>query len=115
MRTTPELIQELEEEAKNFTMAAIAVGFESTTVFVFANDPNRLEKLNDAIRAGGEPVGLLAFNLFEGQLAVHSRPLAEYAEETWAPKYLHNLCDTFGKLVLQNHGGQIQHGEPPAN
>jgi hypothetical protein len=46
-RSTVDLIKELEHEAGNFTEVALAIGFESTTIFVFSGDPNRQRSLDD--------------------------------------------------------------------
>jgi hypothetical protein len=53
MRSTADLIDEVEAEATNFTNAAIVVAFEDTTVYVFATDEDRLDKLNNAVESGG--------------------------------------------------------------
>jgi hypothetical protein len=60
MRSTPELIAELEEESSKHWYVTMAVAFENSTVFVKANDGDSLRSLNDAINAGGMPVGLIA-------------------------------------------------------
>ena len=62
-RTTVELIEELDAEAPKFTHVLLAVGFERTTVFVRAGDPDRLNALNDAVSAGREPVGFIGLKV----------------------------------------------------
>jgi hypothetical protein len=59
MRNTPELIAELENEAREHWNAAIVVGLEDSTVYVLPQDENPLAMLNAAIQAGGIPVGLI--------------------------------------------------------
>lgn len=88
-RTTVDLIEELEGEKSNFTNAALAVGFQSTTIFIFATEADKLDKLNLAVKAGGEPVGLLGIDMHNGLLSIQQRPLQEYAEEEWVKPYLH--------------------------
>ena len=82
-RTTVDLIEELDHEAGNFTRAALAVGFEHTTIYVFATDDERLDKLNRAVEAGGEPIGLVGWDMHHSLLTVQARPLEEYAGEDW--------------------------------
>lgn len=89
MRTTEDLIMELEENAKGYAVAALVIGFESTTVFVMADDPNRLRLLNEAVALGGEPVGWYRRNV--GHLEMG--PLLEYEHEDWVHEYLKALGD----------------------
>jgi hypothetical protein len=42
MRTTADLIAELRNAAEGTERAALIVGFESSTIYVWADDPNRL-------------------------------------------------------------------------
>jgi hypothetical protein len=83
-RTTADLIEELEAEAGTFTNAALVVGFESTTVFVFSTDDYRLDKLDGLVRNGGEPIGIFGIDLSHGLLNLHRRTLDEYANASWA-------------------------------
>lgn len=89
MRTTEELIAELEENAEGYTMAILYIGFDHTTVSVRSDDPNRLQLLNDAVALGGEPVGWYRCNM--GRLEMG--PLLEYEHEDWVNDYLKALRD----------------------
>jgi hypothetical protein len=106
MRTAAELIAELETEASNFTGVAVAVGFESTTTFVFAHEPGRLEKLEEAMRSGGEPVGLLGYDNQNGGLSVYTRALWEYADQEWVGNYLKELIEILKRLLLASGSTQ---------
>ena len=77
MRTTKDLIMELEENAKGYAVAALVIGFESTTIFVMADDPNRFQLLNETIALGGEPVGWYRGNIG----CLEMGPLLEYEHE----------------------------------
>lgn len=92
-RTTSDLISELEAEAALCTSVALAVGFEHTTCFIFSGEDNMLEKLNDMINLGGEPIGLVMFHSDEEchVTRVACRPLEEYSGEPWAQDYLKGL------------------------
>jgi hypothetical protein len=72
MRTEQDLIAELDAAAPNFFMCWIAVGFEGSTIFVSASDPDREE----------QDGGIAGF---------FTRPFREYADEEWAEKYLEDL------------------------
>jgi hypothetical protein len=87
MKTAEELIIELEENAKGYALTALIVGFESSTIFVMANDPSRLQRLSEAIGLGGEPVGFYRFNTGRIEMG----PLQEYEQERWVHEYLDAL------------------------
>jgi hypothetical protein len=99
-RTTLELIEELEAETPKFTHVLLAVGFEHTTIFVRADDPNRLNTLNDAVSAGGEPVGFIGVRIEDGRASFSRRALQEYAHEDWT---IHYLDDLIGKAAETLH------------
>jgi hypothetical protein len=52
MRTTVDLITQLERNAEGFDAAGLLVGFKSSTVCVESNNPRRLDLLQEAIRNG---------------------------------------------------------------
>jgi hypothetical protein len=101
-RSTIDLIKELEQEAGNFTEVALAVGFESTTIFVFSSDPDRQQKLDDAVIQGGEPIGFFGYDFHNKLLSVQTRAVAD-ADEEWVGGYLNALTETFRKLLKQSH------------
>lgn len=59
-RNAKDLIAELEEEASRHCQVTMVVSFETSTIFIQADDPARLEMLKEALQAGGRPIGLLA-------------------------------------------------------
>jgi hypothetical protein len=102
MRTTPDLIAELEEEAKKHWYVAMAVGFETSTIFVQAEDENRLALLNSAIHEGGIPIGLIAADKTGNQLALRVRCFSEHqnSEEFDAQGYLLALTHQIRENLL---------------
>lgn len=101
MRTTVDLVKELNDEASKFWVCAICVGFESSTTFVFSNQTDQLERLNDAVNHGGEPVGLIGMTKEEGVVTLCSKPLQEHAGEGWVESYLTKLLQTFATAMDQ--------------
>jgi hypothetical protein len=96
MRSTPDLIAELEEEAKKHWVVVMAIDFESSIAFVRAEDENRLATLNSAIQAGGTPVGLIAADKSEScELAMRIWVYPEHSDskEFDAEGYLFALID----------------------
>jgi hypothetical protein len=100
MRGTPDLIAELEEEAKNHWIVVMAIDFETSIIFVRAEDENRLAMLNSAVQAGGTPVGLIAADKLSGcELAMSMRVYPEHwdSKELDAEGYLLALIDQIGQ------------------
>jgi hypothetical protein len=85
MRSTRDLIKELEQEAREHSSAklvALVVGFEHTSSFVLATDVNKLEMLNEFIKQGGEPFGFIRITPEgNGTGKAHVRTAAEYNKD----------------------------------
>ncbi len=109
MRTTLDLIKELAEEANNFTGVALAVGFEHTTTFIFANQAEPLKALNAAIEAGGYPIGFMGWDMNNGLLTVQVRPIAEVCEDPETGRFVQDhmkrLCASFKAELESNYPG----------
>lgn len=99
MRTMTDLISELEAERDKFFAVALAVGFESSTTFVFADEADKLRKLNMAVAQGGEPVGLIGVVQVPGSCTIYSRALTEHKEDEWVGSYLERLCGMIKTLL----------------
>jgi hypothetical protein len=97
MRTTRDLIMELEENAKGYAVAALVIAFENTTVYVMAGDPNGLQLLNEAVTLGGVPVGWYRGKPGRSEMGL----LPEYGDEEWAYEYLKALRDHI-KAAIHN-------------
>jgi len=106
MRNTPDLIAELEDEPREHGYVAMAVGFETSTVFVYPRDENRLAMLNSAIQVGGTPVGLITADITEGGLLMRVWPYPEHqdSEELDAEAYLRALVLQFRESCERTGG-----------
>jgi hypothetical protein len=111
MRSTADLIKELEQEAGEHSSAklvALVVGFAHTSSFVFATDVNKLEKLNEFIKQGGEPFGFICITQNgTGTGKVHVRAVAEYNKAEAIHQYLTTLAMTFGAQLEATGEGKI--------
>lgn len=103
-RSTVELIAELERESQNFDAVGIAVGFEKNASLIFADAADRLEKLNAALTAGGQAIGLIGVTWKGKTLTVFSRLFREYEGEEWAGKFLADLSDSCGQKLSRWSG-----------
>lgn len=109
MRKTSDLVQEMRAEAKNAWMVAIAVGFENETKFVFSSSTHPLEDLNNLVKSGGAPIGLLRFEKENTTVQGSYRPFEEYGNEPWVISYLSGLLENTGSIVVES---QHQHNVP---
>jgi len=104
-RTSRDLIRELEEEGARHWYAAIAVGFDNSSVFVKSTDIDRQRLLDNALRNGGIPLGVIALDRADEAVTVMSWMYPEYA-------HVEKYRDTLGRLtdlVIQGIG----EGKPP--
>lgn len=88
-RTTADLVAELHHSAAQNDRAALVVGFDDRTEFVWASDPDPLVSLNAHVRNGGDPLGVVTGRA-QGlsSVSVRATPLAEYEGTEWVEKYL---------------------------
>ncbi len=87
MKTPEDLIRDLDELATTASHAALIVGLPDMTLYLWSNDPNRLDALRASIDLDGEVVGYL---LVDGnQTSVF--PLPELRGQEWALKHLKRL------------------------
>ncbi len=107
MRTTKELIEELQVKATGAFFAGIVVGFEKTTEFIWANSANPLDDLNVLVGKGGEPIAVYRLDKSEGTLHCSIEPFEEYARESWVRQYLDSLGSGIMKLVQAQTGGKV--------
>lgn len=88
MRSTLDVIKELDAEAKKFADLLLVVAFENTTQFIKAGDSDRLAKLNDAIGQGGEPIGMIGAVDNGTEVFIYKRVLAEHLNDEWIESFL---------------------------
>ena len=112
MRKTSDLVDEMRAEAKNALLVAIVVGFETETKFIFSSRKYPLEELDQLVRDGGAPLGLLRFDKEKTLVQGSYRPFAEYENEDWVKKYLAGLLDNAGEII--ELGQQQMPGFPKA-
>jgi len=95
MRTTLDLIGELEQEARNFDLVALAVVLEEVSEFVFNSDRRKVERLAYLLGEGGQPVGFIGTETRGNTLRIRRRVLDEYKDKLWAAEYLTSVTDLF--------------------
>lgn len=96
MRTTIEIIDELQRDADGAFGCFLVIGFENTTLFVAANEPDALSKLNGMVETGGQPVGLI--RIVKGrphELKIEVRAFDEHKDDLEIEGYLERLAEQF--------------------
>lgn len=106
MRKTADLVQELQEEAKTAWLAAIAVGFENETKFVFSSGKQPLVELNKLVKNGGSPIGLLRFEKENSVVQGLFRPFEEYVDEPWVKDYFTGVLENTGEIIALSQNQQ---------
>jgi hypothetical protein len=91
MRTPIDLIRELDADAKKFSKVLLLVDVHGKRILIANVDANRLPLLEDAIRDGGEPVGMIGITINGNEWYFEKRVLAEDWE--WADRYLTDFLD----------------------
>ena len=99
MREPIALISELDAERSKFFAVALVVGFENHTEFVFADESEKIQKLNKAIEHDGEPVGMLGVVQIPGNCTIYTRVLKEHVQDEWVIPYLDRLTEMFKTLL----------------
>ncbi len=87
------------KEAKKAWIIAIVVGFQTETQFVFSTSRQPLEKLNQLVKNGGSPIGLLKFEKEGNTVQGKYRPFEEYDNVQWVTQYLAGLLDNSETII----------------
>jgi hypothetical protein len=105
MRTTRELIHELEQEATQHSNVLLVVGFEESSIMIGPDQEDRLKLLNDALEVGGQAIGLIAMEVSGPQLTILHRvyPEHEGEEREQFQRYLAALSETTVQHVAKDH------------
>ncbi len=104
MRTAEELIQELDRQASKYKICTLVVALESSVVFIFTDQKDRLERLNESIKKGGEPVGMIASiksdtSTREERLYLCTHVFKEYSDQLGGEIYLTRLLEKFATFL----------------
>ena len=94
MRTTAEVIEELTIESED-GMACLIVDFESTRLFVYSTADDPLGELNEMVKNGGTPLGIIKVVKGNGSLFISGRPLEEFSNDDYIRGYLTTLAEIF--------------------
>ena len=102
-RTTEEVIKDLDYAVDendafcDFTQTALVVGFQHECKMIFHGDPDRNHKLNDMVRDGGIPLGLIKVARIGKDIQFLTEPLIEFRGNPETQELLTELCNIMGK------------------
>lgn len=102
MRSPEELLQELDQEASEFSVVAIVVAFDDTSRYVFHEDDSAkmLRNLRAMIDEGGEPFGLLGYIATERGSSVASSVYEDYKQTVWAAPLMEELAQSMVNTLM---------------
>jgi hypothetical protein len=108
-RSTKGIIHELDEEAaQHASSVAIVMAFDNSTAYIWSHNPDRQQVLDDAVRSGGKPVGLIAMIQKDGKVKFATKVYPESAHLTWVDDYLRRLVTELAKDYVDEFGGKIE-------
>jgi hypothetical protein len=93
MKTSIELITDLNTAEKKWGDALLIVGFPRMTRVVSSSFPERLQILEDLLQQGGIPVGMLSLRTIAGVEHFFFCVLEERVADEWAEPYMEAFCN----------------------
>ena len=87
-RTPADYLQELFGEAKRADFAAIVVGYELETRFIWSTNDDPAARLEALLSSGGKPVAILGADIVGNAFIYRLNPFPEYEDDTWTRQYL---------------------------
>jgi hypothetical protein len=105
MRSTVDLIKELETESAQHFCCILPVAFENTSIMIRANDEDRLQMLNDAMQQGGIPIGLIVADNGDEGVLFTARIFPEHLEHgpnEQAQEYMTKMMETVRRQQWRN-------------
>jgi hypothetical protein len=87
-RTPADYLDELFGEAKRADFAAIVVGYDLETRFIWSTNDDPATRLEALLSSGGKPVAILGADIVGNAFIYRLNPFPEYEEDVWTRKYL---------------------------
>jgi len=93
-------MRELDSEAVEHRSAALVVSTRGGGLLIWSSDPDRSDRLERVLAAGGAPLGLLRTVGADSGLRVESRVLCEYADDADVVRLVRSLASSSRKLFM---------------
>lgn len=92
--TKDDYLRELSKQAEQTQFAALVIGFERETRFVWSGVPDAASRLEILLSAGGKAFGVLGASIVANALVYCLDPLPPYDTQEWVLRYLAGVGDT---------------------
>ena len=90
--TSEDYLKEL-IQSKDSEFAALVIGFETVTRFLWRNSPDLALRLNDLMSSGGKPIAILGANVVGNAVVYSVEPFHQYADDPGVRRYLEAVGD----------------------
>ena len=100
-RTTADYLKALSIEAGEVDYAAIVVGFERETRFIWSASPDVADRLEALLMAGGRPVAILGATVAGNAFHWRLDPFEEYAQDEGTRNYLAAIGNAVTRILEQ--------------
>jgi hypothetical protein len=99
--TTNDYLKALRSEAQEAEFAAIVVGFDRETRFVWSGRDDPAAKLEALLRTGGKPVAVLGANIVGNAFLYRLTPFPEYEDDPGTRQYLATVGENVAGILEQ--------------
>ena len=100
-RTAADYLDELLGEARQADFAAIVVGYEEETRFVWSTSDDPEARLEALLSSGGKPVAMLGADLIGNAFIYRLNPFPEYEDDPWTREYLAAVGEQVASILEQ--------------
>ena len=100
-RTPADYLHELFGEARQADFAAIVVGYEAETRFVWSSSEDPASRLDALLRSGGKPVAILGADIVGNAFIYRLNPFPEYEDNTSTRQYLAAVGERVASILEQ--------------
>ncbi len=100
-RTLVDYLNALVQEASQADFAAIVVGYEEETRFVWSAGDDPAARLKALLRSGGKPFAIMGADIVGNAFIYRLNPFPEYEDEKWMREYLAAVGENVAGLLEQ--------------
>jgi len=100
-RTPADYLNALLQEARQADFAAIVVGYEEETCFVWSAGEDPAARLKALLRSGGKPFAILGADIVGNAFIYRLNPFPEYEEAIWMRRYLAAVGENVAEILEQ--------------
>jgi hypothetical protein len=106
-RSLSDYMRVLEEEAAQADCAAIVVGYDQGTCFVWSMSKAPAVRLEALLETGGKPVAILGARLDGKAFICELNPFPEYQEDAKMIKYLEAVGTTVAEMLEKHFAASL--------